>query len=344
MIRLNTTADYLDWAFRDAGIVELRHHDGQRWITGWFDNPDALLQEARRRAKVGNVYISLNAPKPRFVSNAMEGDPARDADIGWIVRLPFDFDPERPTGCCSTDAELALACESRDRFVEAMVGLGWSMPLRARSGSGYHALWRVRLPANDETKQMLKVIYYGLHTDFDTPEVSFDRSVRNAGRIFRLYGSINRKGRNAQDRPHRQSTVWIPKDWQQISQKQLETLANAYERRTQSRSERRSPQTQYHLKGTGDYSSLDIVSWFESHGLYIRHIDENKHAVICPWASNHTTSSPEHGGDSIIYESDGGWPGFYCHHSHCEYRRLQDVIALLGDADQFCTQTWRASR
>ncbi|MEW8179367.1 MAG: hypothetical protein AB2754_19995 [Candidatus Thiodiazotropha endolucinida] len=344
MIRLNTTADYLDWAFRDAGIVELRHHDGQRWITGWFDNPDALLQEARRRAKVGNLYTSLNAPKPRYVNNTMEGNPVRDADIGWIVRLPFDFDPERPTGCCSTDAELALACESRDRFVEAMVGLGWSMPLRAKSGNGYHALWRVRLPVNDETKQMLKVIYYGLHTDFDTPEVSFDRSVRNAGRILRLYGSTNRKGQNAHDRPHRQSTVWIPKDWQQVSQKQLEALANAYERRTQSRSERRSPQTQYHPRGTGDYSSLNIVSWFEFHGLYIRHIEENKHAVVCPWASNHTTSSPEHGGDSIIYESDGGWPGFFCHHSHCEGFRLQDVVALLGDADQFCTQTWRASR
>lgn len=344
MIRLNTTEDYLDWAFRDAGIVELRHHDGQRWVTGWFDNPEALLQEARRRAKVGNLYISLNAPKPRIVGNGMTGKPVRDADIGWIVRLPFDFDPTRPTGNCATDEELATACERRDRFVEAMVGLGWPMPLRAKSGNGYHALYRTRLPVNNETRQMLKTIYYGLYTDFDTPEVSFDRSVRNAGRIFRLYGSVNRKGPNTQDRPHRQSTVWIPRDWQQITQKQLESLANAYEKRTLSRAERRSTKTQYHPKGIGDYTSLDVVSWFQSHGLYLRHIEDNKHAVICPWKDAHTTESPPHGGDSIIYESGDGWPGFYCHHSHCEGRRIQDVIALLGDADQFCTQTWRAAR
>ncbi|MCU7865510.1 MAG: hypothetical protein KZQ92_16210 [Candidatus Thiodiazotropha sp. (ex Lucinoma borealis)] len=343
MIRLNTTLDYLDWAFRDAGIAELRHHDGKHWITGWFDRTDSLLQEARQRASAGNLYISLNAPKPRIVSNTMRGKPVRDDDIGWIVRLPFDFDPVRPTGFCSTDEELGLACERRDRFIEAMCALGWPMPLRAKSGNGYHAVYRIRLPVNIETKQMLKSIYYGLHTEFDTQEVSFDRSVRNPGRIFRLYGSKNRKGPNTPNRPHRRSTVWIPKDWSQVTQKQIENLANVYVKRAQKPVAHRSINTR-RIIGVGDYSSLDVVTWFQSHGLHIRHIEDNKHAVICPWRAEHTTEGPSHGGDSIIYESDGGWPGFYCHHSHCEERRLQDVINLLGDADQFCSTAWRAQR
>ncbi|MEW8230381.1 MAG: hypothetical protein AB2745_08660 [Candidatus Thiodiazotropha endolucinida] len=340
-VKLNTTADYLDWAFRDAGIVELRHHDGRHWVTGWFDRPELLLQEARRRSGVGNLYTSLNAPKPRSVSNAMSGKPVRDDDIGWIVRLPFDFDPERPTGCCSTDKELALACERRDRFVDAMLSLGWPMPLRSKSGNGYHGVYRTRLPVNAETKQMLKAIYHGLYKEFDNPEVSFDRSVRNAGRIFRLYGSVNRKGPNKPDRPHRRSTVWIPRNWEQVSPQQIEKLANHYARQTQRPKPRN--QNAQPVNGKGDYSSLDIAAWFMSHGLYIRHIEENKHAVRCPWQADHTTASPDHGGDTIIYEPDDGWAGFYCHHKHCEDRQLQDVVNLLGDADQFCSQEWRAS-
>jgi len=94
------------------------------------------------------------------------------------------------------------------------------------------------------------------------------------------------------------------------------------------------------VAGKGDYSSLDIVSWFQSQGLYLNHLEDNKHAVICPWQHEHTVRSQDNGGDTIIFEADGGWPGFYCHHHHCEDRRIKDVMILLGDADEFCHSKW----
>ncbi len=343
MNKLSTMKDYLDLALRDAGVIELRHHDGQFWRTGWFDNTDALLDAANERAELGNLYTSINAPKPRVVSNEMTGSPVTDKDIGWYVRLVMDFDPERPTGTPSSEIELNAACESRDRFVSAMRALDWPIPLHAKSGNGYHAMFRTRLPANAEVKEQLRVIYSGLHGDFNTPEVSFDRTVRNPGRIIRLYGSVNRKGNASPERPHRQSTVWIPREWRQVTQWQIDRLANAYAKAVETRYQPISRERQS-IGGKGDYTSLDVVSWFQAHGLYLRPLEDNKHAVVCPWQSDHTTASPQHGGDTIVYSANADWPGFYCHHSHCEGRNIRSVISLFGDADQYCSTEWRVSK
>ena len=119
--------------------------------------------------------------------------------------------------------------------------LGWPLPLHAKSGNGYHAVYRCRLPNNPETREMLGNIYRGLHLEFGDDVVGFDRSVRNPGRIFRLYGSINRKGPSTPDRPHRKSTVWIPPRWQQVKPKQIADLAEHYARQSARRSPPESP-------------------------------------------------------------------------------------------------------
>jgi len=60
---------------------------------------------------------------------------------------------------------------------------------------------------------MLRAIYSGLHAEYSDDSVEFDRSVRNPSRIFRLYGTINRKGLNTPDRPNRRAACWIPSPW-----------------------------------------------------------------------------------------------------------------------------------
>ena len=98
------------------------------------------------------------------------------------------------------------------------------------------------------------------------------------------------------------------------------------------------------VHGTGDYSTLDIVSWFQAHSHYIGLLKDNAHAVDCPWIAEHTSAGPPTGSDTVIFENGDGWPGFYCHHSHCAGRNITDVLSAWGDADVFCTQQWRARR
>lgn len=342
---MSRTADYLDWLMRDAGLVELCQVDGRKLDVGWYDKADALLHDARTMARTGNLFTTLNRIDPdglrAYLAARREGDPDKilrtpDEVVTRFARLFFDFDPERPKDTSSTDGELAEA-EARARGLARRLGaLGWPAPAIAMSGNGWHLQYRTALPNNAETKAQLKAIYDGLHGEFSDDVVTFDRSVRNPARLCALYGSVKRKGPSTPERPHRKSIVQIPRDWQQVHPRQVAALADHFARQAPQRplEPHRSPAERFTGSGRGDYARLDVVAWFTAHGLYRGHIRDHVHAVACPWSDEHTTTSPP--GDTVIFEADGGWPGFDCKHAHCSGRTIRDVLALWGDADQFC--------
>ncbi len=337
MTALATQPEYLARLIVDNGLVELRHHEGGGWLTGWFDDVNRMEREIRFREDRGNLYTSLNAPRPRSASNTMRGEPVTNEAVGWITRLPFDLDPIRPAGLSSTHAELAAANHRRDDLVAMLVKIGWPIPLHALSGNGYHAVYRCRLPNNAETTDMLRAIYSGLHAEYSDGSVEFDRSVRNPGRIFRLYGSVNRKGPDTPERPHRRAACWIPSPWQLVDLQLVERLANRYARHAENRPQSRAAtsSSSFQAMGLGDYRTLDIVALMRAHELYRRALGNRLHAVWCPWAAGHSTP---HGatGAVIFANGPGAWPGFHCHHASCAGRSITDLIAKLGDADRFC--------
>jgi len=338
---ITSVREYLDALLADNGIAELRHEVDGRWLTGWFDDAAAMARAAIERQPIGNLYTSLNAPKPRRVRNRMVGRAVTDADIGWITRLPFDFDPERPPGLPSTDAELATAFERRNALVAMLRSIGWPTPLLGRSGNGFHAQYRCRLPNNAGAAEMLAQIYRGLVDEFSGNGVHFDTKVRNPGRIFRLYGTMNRKGADTKQRPHRLSACTLPDRWNRVSERFVEHLADHYARKHSGSVRQRSktPKEQFTPAGMGDYRTLDIVAWFRAHGLYREPVDAGKHAVTCPWQQGHSTHHGRTG--AIIFEHDEGWPGFFCHHASCQGRDIEDEMVLLGDADSYCTTLYR---
>ena len=94
------------------------------------------------------------------------------------------------------------------------------------------------------------------------------------------------------------------------------------------------------MNGAGCYNSLDVVAWFSAHGLYVGQLRSGVHGVRCPWSEDHTAPPRGDGGDCVIFDPDGSWPGFHCKHGHCADRNIRDVMALFGDADNFCMNTW----
>jgi hypothetical protein len=226
--------------------------------------------------------------------------------------------------------------------VTALLALGWPLPATALSGNGAHALYRVRLPVNDTNRAILRVLYMGMKGDFGTIFSDFDTTVRNPARIWRLYGSINRKGTPTPDRPRRAAQVRIPARWEAVSPQQVEQLANGYARKP-------APQMQpvrstARISGSGDYSTLDVVGWFQARGYYRRELERDKHAVRCPWESEHSTIDHECSSATVVWEStDRVWPNFKCSHAHCDGRGIRDVLELWGDADAFCARTRRAA-
>jgi hypothetical protein len=86
--------------------------------------------------------------------------------------------------------------------------------------------------------------------------------------------------------------------------------------------------------GEVDLASLDIVALCRDAGLNPRetgtgHRGDRKWAITCPWVAEHTGGAQ---GDTstMIWERGAGWPAFLCKHSHCEHRRLFDLLARLN--------------
>jgi hypothetical protein len=338
---VSSRLNYIEQLFKDNGVVELRIL-GARPIVGLYDDQDAFLRDARQYWKQGHVYSTLNAPKPRAVSNRLGcGKALKDEDIGWITRIPFDFDPIRPIGVNSSDAELEQAYHARNNLIDFLSGRGWPEPIRACSGNGYHAQYVTRLPNNDQIAELLERVYQKLALEFNTPTVHFDTKVRNPSRVFRLYGTVNRKGPFTEERPHRQSDVLMPSTWTEVAWEQLVALDQYFLSTEVSVELSSSKPAFFDCPGKGDYRTLDVVKWFKHHGFYKRPAAQRgKHYVICPWVFDHSTADSPDKTDSIIFEADGGWPGFYCSHAHCDGRTIREVLWLWRDADHFCGKTY----
>lgn len=336
--------DYIEHALRDCGRIELRHQIGERWVSGIFDNAHALRAVVASLGQLGNVYTTINAPRLMPATNDMTGRALRDTDMVFHTRLVFDFDPVRGTGEPSTDHELALAVDERNRLVQALRSMAWPMPATAVSGNGAHALFRCRLPVAPETAEMLRALYAGMRTEFSTEQVLFDPTVRNPARIWRLYGCINRKGTSTLERPHRQAQVLIPDRWDPVAPQLIERLASAYARRSQPA--RQTPGqlprgSALRPAGRGDYRTLDARAWFTAHGAYRRPLAPGKHAVVCPWVHEHSSEPGPLDTSTVIWDAEPGlWPTFHCSHAHCAGRGIRDVLARWRDADAYCAADW----
>ncbi|MEX2479443.1 MAG: hypothetical protein WD928_01140 [Gammaproteobacteria bacterium] len=339
------STEYLRQLLQDAHVVELRHQHGERWASGTFSNLADLERAIRERQAVGNLYTSLNRPDVK-ARNGFSARPLRDEDMTTICRIVFDLDPKRPAGTASTEPELQAATKARDLVVCLLSTHGWPTPATAISGNGAHVVYRTLLVNSLVWRQSAAALYAGLRlrlaAEMEDLGVDFDTTVRNPARIWRLYGTENRKGEATADRPHRQATIRLPAGgWQTVKAAVIERTVAAL---TPVVTRVRQARPHAPVDGQGDYATLDIVSWFAAHGAYRRPLVDGKHAVTCPWSHEHSTTS-QSGTDSVIWESAGDrWPTFHCSHSHCDGRTLRDVLALWGGADPFCTRIWEGRR
>lgn len=332
---------WLTQLIRDNGPVEVRVSRDRRWLSGWFDNVEDLHSEISRYQDA-NAFTSLNRPASVNVTNRIEqcAKALRDDNVDRITRIFFDFDPKRPTGSPATETEVSMAQDRSRQFMRAMSAYGWPRPAVGSSGNGAHLLYRTSIPVTEDLLRHLGRLYAVLAEQYTDDWVDFDRTVRNPARLTRLYGTINVKGIATPDRPHRLSSIWMPDEYRPVSQDALWALIRAVgadqEPERPSYTTRESRQS---VTGTGDYNTLNVVSWFQSKGLYLKFIEGNKHAVNCPWQEQHSCSSGP--GETIIYAANNDWPGFFCHHMHCAERSIRDVMVLFGDADKFCARDFR---
>lgn len=202
-------------------IVELRllnvQKDGRgfpRTLSGYFSDHAKLAAEAAKYSMAAQgTYITINpvtadllARSANRVRVAGKDFPlTTDADItarGW---LPIDLDPARPRGISATEEEHELAIARARQIRDALRTEGWPNPILADSGNGGHLLYKIDLPTDDGG--VIKRCLEALALRFDDARVKVDQSVFNPARIWKLYGTVSRKGDSVPDRPHRLARI-----------------------------------------------------------------------------------------------------------------------------------------
>ena len=166
----------LSFLLEEGQVTELRaldvrtpHYRSPHVISGYFDDPDALIDAAMDIDDAKGIYIIPNPVDPALLARAhnraraVNKEPTTsDADIVWRKWLLIDLDPVRPSGISSSDEEQADAIELAKVIRAALREEGWPEPVLADSGNGAHLLYRVDLPVDDGglTKRVLAALAF----------------------------------------------------------------------------------------------------------------------------------------------------------------------------------------
>ena len=198
-------------------------HRAPSVAAGWFD--DFSVMEAwikRLSGRCLGVYATLNPVLPKGdlpnatwqilrtnIARCPQPHTTSNYQIAWRDWLYIDLDPVRPTNpkCCSTDAEKEAARATASEVQGFLAGLGWPEGVVLDSGSGYGLRYRISLPNDGESEKMVNACIRALAERFSTDVLEIDRKVGNAARIARFPGTLNCKGTNTPERPHRMSLV-----------------------------------------------------------------------------------------------------------------------------------------
>jgi hypothetical protein len=196
----------------------------RRFPPGAFDVAAAEAHKLSGHAPA--VYLVMNGVKPGQAPAGRKGKGATTADIPGRRWLLIDVDPDRPADSSSTNAEKGKARKIVKAVRTYLDGLGLPAPVFADSGNGWHLLYRVDLPNDVASTELVKAALRALATRFDSEGAKIDRKVFDAPRLVKLYGTKACKGDDTLDRPHRFARIVEASETiELVSREQLEALA-----------------------------------------------------------------------------------------------------------------------
>jgi len=276
-------------------VVEVRALTDQYTHSGYFSDPTALIRAVEpldTDSSVHGIYVTLNEVNPALLSRranrikmrlGKKDSTTSDADVLRRRWLPIDIDPLRPSGVSSTDEEHELALAKAEEVARWIVGLGFPDPVRADSGNGAHLLYRIDLPNDDAALALVKGCLTTLDALFSDERVTVDTANFNAARIWKLYGTVSRKGDSTPERPHRRSRILsAPDELSVVTPDQLRDLAVRLPTEQHAQAQPAS------VKGKG----FDLRLWLSDHNISVRSEKPYSGGTLfildqCPFSSAH---------------------------------------------------------
>lgn len=204
----------------DNQLFEIRIIQGRISASGYFDNADDLIKALRNNAGYltnANAYMTLHQLHDgcrarlqwnKFIDSGRAKIPTTsDHDVLRYKYIPIDLDPVRPSGISSNAEELKSAETVARQVVAHMRREGFTEFIEAFSGNGYHLLYPIDLPNNEDSQRYIKEYLNDLDQRFSNDRCHVDVTNYNPSRVFKLYGTVAQKGRSTEDRPHRLAKI-----------------------------------------------------------------------------------------------------------------------------------------
>lgn len=262
-------------------------------ISGYFnDTGIAAALIAKENGRHQSIYMTVNPINPDLLARAdnqlIYGSfmTTSDGDIQRRRWFLLDFDPTRPAGISSSDAEYDLTVARSDSVVDWLTSIGWPEPIRANSGNGVHVMYRVDEPNDDATRVDFEYALKMLSSIFSDDKVKVDVTVFNASRVWKIYGTVSMKGSNTAERPHRVAAITkIPRELKLLSRAQIENVARPL----------RDAKSDEFRDMTGEFIG-DMVKWLSDRGQTVTSGprpmfgNEGQKWIIskCPFNETHT--------------------------------------------------------
>jgi hypothetical protein len=308
----------IETLFAPSDVIELRTFKDGRTYSGYFNDRQELVNSADKHDLRGHdVYMTLNE-LPDEISyrrhNRIEQIRGRDqttsdGDVARRRYLFIDADCERVSGISSTDEEKLKSREKVLEIREYLRTQDWPAPIVCDSGNGYHLLYRVDLPADQDSLVLVAGVLEALDFKFSDDAVKVDTTTKNAARITKFYGTTAKKGDDLPERPHRPSKILkVPEQLAPVSRERLEALV------AMKPEESRGFQV---FPGGRSYKEFDIAEWIAQHGVPVKREGPwgrgGYRWILEECLNGHTDNS------GYILQMPSGAIVARCHHDSCDY-------------------------
>ena len=321
---------------KSGGVFEIRvigASSRKDIMSGYFRDAETMLREIDSiDVRNKNIYITLGEVREecfsRSQSECFERNPSTtsDGEIKAYRWLFIDFDPVRPTGISSSTVELNEARKLMLTVLQYMKELGFSEPVTAMSGNGYHLLYRIDIANSPDGRALVEKCLKNLSAMFDTDKVKIDTTNSNPSRICKLHGTLAQKGRSTEERPHRMSgIVHAP-----------EVIATNAKEILQKLADELPDEPQQHAAFRRGYNSkpdeFDLLAFLNRNGIRYTEQSGDRSKIYrldeCPFDHSHRN------GDAKIFHYPDGAIAFKCHHNSCRQYKWQDV-RLMFEPDAY---------
>jgi putative DNA primase/helicase len=303
----------------------------------------------------GGIYMTINPPVEAVgarrlgrMDRADTGETTNDHEIFRRTTLLIDGDPVRPAGISATEDEHAAALGRVQQINADLSAAGWPDPVVVDSGNGGQLWYRIDLPVDDGG--LVQRCLAALGARYDDAQVHVDQTVFNPARIGRIPGTVNRKGDNVPDRPHRLARLLsMPEKFEPVPTDLLEELAGACAGDAAASAKPKKTPAQP-AANSAKSARVNLFGWtrerFDS--LIMDHLldydpgepKDYRGGVrvklkTCPF-------DPAHVDSAAVFFSDDRGAAFKCLHNGCKDNKWRDMLEQIGvDAEpQFSSKNY----